>query len=309
MASHFTVETARPGGARIVRDADWQRCAPVEFIMARPIWKGSINFGLVNIPIQLETAVREKNVSFHLLSKDGTCRLRRKLYCPETGDEFDYNDTARGIEIAKDQYVLVDEKEIDNVRPEKSRAIEIEQFVDMDALDPIYFDRVYFVTPGEGSSKAYKLFHEALAKSKKIGVARFVMRERQNLAILRVLGEGIVLHSLHYDDEVLKLEDTLPTSLAKVKPAAKELDVAMQLIDAMSKPLHIEEYKDEYREQLEKLIESKKKGKKMVVIHDEHFDEPMPRTINLMEALKKSLNANKGTRTTSRTHHPRRKSA
>lgn len=277
--------------------------------MARPIWKGSINFGLVNIPIQLETAVREKNVSFHLLSKDGTCRLRRKLYCPETGEEFDFGETARGVEIAKDQYVLVDEKEIENIKPEKGRTIEIEQFVKLDALDPIYFDRVYFVTPGEGSSKAYKLFHEALAKSGKIGIARFVMRERQNLAVLRVLGDGIVLHTLHYDDEVLKLEDTLPTSLSKVKPAARELDVAMQLIDAMTKPLHVEQYKDDYRQRLEKLIESKKKekkGKKMVLVHDDHHDEPIPRTINLMEALKKSLNANKGSRGTK---HARRKSA
>ena len=274
--------------------------------MARPIWKGSINFGLVNIPIQLETAVREKSVSFHLLSKDGTCRLRRKLYCPESGEEYDFGDTARGIEIAKDQYVLVDEKEIDAIKPEKGRAIEIEQFVELDALDPIYFDRVYFVTPGEGSSKAYKLFHEALAKSEKIGIARFVMRERQNLAVLRTLGDGIVLHTLHYDDEVLKLEDTLPTSLSKVKPASRELDVATQLINAMTKPLDIASYKDDYRKEVEKLIETKKKGKKMVIVHDDHDDEPMPRTINLMEALKKSLNANKGSKPAK---HGRRKSA
>src|SRR5688572_25698685 len=117
--------------------------------MARPIWKGSINFGLVNIPIQLETAVREKTVSFHLLSKDGTCRLRRKLYCPDTGKEVEYADTARGIEVAKDEYVLVDEKEIEHIKPEKGRTIEIEQFVKLEEIDPIYFDRVYFVTPTE----------------------------------------------------------------------------------------------------------------------------------------------------------------
>jgi DNA end-binding protein Ku len=128
--------------------------------MARPIWKGTIAFGLVSIPIQLETAVREKNVSFHMLSKDGTCRLRRKLYCPDTGEEFDFNETTRGIEVGKDQYVIVDEKEVDQIKPEKGKAIEIEQFVKLEDLDPIYFDRVYYVTPVEGSGKAYKLLYE-----------------------------------------------------------------------------------------------------------------------------------------------------
>src|ERR1700755_1801432 len=100
--------------------------------MARPIWKGSISFGLVSIPIQLETAVREKSVSFHLLSKDGSCRLRRKLYCPDTGKEFDYNDTSRGIEVGDDEYVLVEDKEINAIKPEKGRTIEIEQFVELE---------------------------------------------------------------------------------------------------------------------------------------------------------------------------------
>lgn len=256
--------------------------------MARSIWKGSIAFGLVNIPVQLETAVREKSVSFHMLSKDGSCRLRRKLYCPDTGEEFEYSDTARGIEVGKDQYVLVDEKEMESIRPERGRTIEIEQFVKLDEIDPIYFDRVYFVTPTEGSSKAYRLLHEAMATTGRIGLARFVMRERQNLAVIRVMEEGIVLHTLHYDDEVLKLEESLPSTLSKVKPAAKELDVAKQLVVAMTHPLDLSKFKDDYREGLEALIERKRSGKKTVAVSDDH-DEPLPRTINLMDALKRSL--------------------
>ncbi len=276
--------------------------------MARPIWKGSIAFGLVNIPIQLETAVREKTVSFHMLSKDGGCRLRRKLYCPDTGEEFEYGDTARGIEVGKDEYVLVDDKEIEAIRPEKGRTIEIEQFVKISEIDPIYFDRVYFVTPTEGSSKAYRLLHEAMNSTGKIGLARFVMRERQNLAAIRVVDDGIVLHTLHYDDEVLKLEEALPGTLAKVKPAAKELDVAKQLIDAMTHPLELEKFKDDYREQLEALIDRKKSGKKTVAVSDDHDDEPLPRTINLMDALKRSL-AKKPVRSASHAARSRRKSA
>jgi len=281
--------------------------------MARPIWKGSISFGLVNIPIQLETAVREKTVSFHMLSKDGSCRLRRKLYCPDTGKEFDYDDTARGIEVAKDEYVLVDDKEIENIKPEKGRSIEIEQFVKLEEIDPIYFDRVYFVTPSEGSAKAYRLLHEAMKESGRIGLARFVMRERQNVAAIRVMGEGIVLHTMHYADEVLSLEDSLPGTLAKAKPPTKELQVARQLIDAMTHPLDFEQFKDDYRDQLEELIERKKSGKKTVEVSDDHDDAPLPRTINLMDALKRSLVTSKPRRAAaarvSATRHPRRKSA
>jgi len=274
---------------------------------ARPIWKGSIQFGLVNIPVQLETAVREKAVSFHLLSKDGSCRLRRKLVCPDTGEEVNYSDTARGIEVAKDQYVLVDEKELDKLKPEKGRAIEIEQFVKLSDIDPIYFDRVYYVTPGDGSAKAYKLFYEALKESGRIGIARFVMRDREYVAALRVMGDGIVLHTMHYADEVLSLDDTLPGTIAKAKPAAKEVQFARQLIDAMTDSLDLDKFKDDYRIQVENLIEQKRSGKKTVAVKDDHDDEPIPRTINLMDALKRSLAASKSPRPARA--HPHRKSA
>ena len=273
--------------------------------MSRPIWKGSIQFGLVNIPVQLETAVREKAVSFHRLSKDGSCRLRQKLYCPDTGEEFDYGQTARGIEVSKDHYVLVDEKELDKLKPEKGRAIEIEQFVKEAEIDPIYFDKVYFVTPTDGSAKAYKLLYEAMKESGKVGLARFVMRDRQYLAALRIMEDGVVLHTLHYADEVLPMEDSIPSTVAKAKPASKEVQFARQLIDAMTHSLDLSKFKDDYREKVEELIERKKSGKKTVVAKDDHDDEPLPRTINLMEALKKSLQANKPSRAT--THH--RKSA
>lgn len=275
--------------------------------MARPIWKGSISFGLVSIPVQLQTAVREKTISFHMLSSDGSCRLRRKLYCPETGEEFDFGDTARGIEVGKDQYVLVDEKEIEQIKPEKGKTIEIEQFVKIEEIDPVYFDRPYYVTPTEGSAKAYKLLHAAMSEAGTIGIARFIMRERQSLAALRVLGEGIVLHTLNYADEVLPMEDALPSSLASAKTPTKEVQIAHDLIQAMTHPLKIDEFKDEYREKLQDLIDAKRRGRKTVEVSDDHEDENIPPTINLMDALKRSLAANRSPRTTAR--HPRRKSA
>lgn len=275
--------------------------------MSRPIWKGSITFGLVSIPIHLETAVREKSVSFHLLSKDGSCRLRRKLVCPETGDEVAYSDTTRGIEVAKDQYVTIDPKEIDALKPEKGKSIEIEQFVKLEEIDPVFFDKAYYVTPADGGSKPYKLLVEAMSKSGKIGLARFVMRERQNLAALRVVGDGIILHTMHYADEVLAMNDSLPSTLAKAKPAGKELQIAQQLIDAMTRPLVLDDYRDDYRESLEKMIEKKVAGKDTQAVYDDLEDEPIPANINLMDALKRSLAASKPAR--SGTRHPRRKSA
>jgi len=271
--------------------------------MSRPIWQGSITFGLVNIPVQLQTAVREKNVNFHLLSKDGSCRLRRKLYCPETGKEVDFSDTARGIEIGKDEYVLVDEKELERIRPEKGRSLSIEQFVQIDEIDPIYFDRPYFLTPADGSEKAYKLLHAAMKQSQRVGLARFVMRGRENLAAIRVMEDGLVLHTMHYADEVLALNDALPAALARAKEPGKEAAVAVQLIEAMTHPLNLSDFHDEYRQQVEVLIEQKRRGKQTVIPADDHDAESLPPTINLMDALRKSLAANKPAKGRSRAQH------
>jgi DNA end-binding protein Ku len=258
--------------------------------MSRPIWKGSITFGLVNIPIELTTAVREKTVHFHMMSKDGSCRLRRKLYCPESGKEYDFGETARGVEIGPEEYALVDEKEINRLKPAKGRAMEISQFVKLDAVDPVYYDRVYYVRPTSESHKSYKLLVEAMEKSGKCAIARFVMRDREYVAVLRVLKDGMALHTLHYADEVLSLSDELPQGMGKAKVTPAELNIAGELIKSMTKPLHIESFRDEYREHLEELIEAKVKGKELVHAYDE-TEEEAPRTINLMEALKKSLAA------------------
>jgi DNA end-binding protein Ku len=278
-------------------------------IMARPIWQGSINFGLVNIPVQLQTAVREKTINFHMLSKDGSCRLRRKLYCPDTGEEFDFGDTARGIEVGKDEYVLIDDKELEKMRPEKGRSIAIEQFVKLEEIDPIYLDRPYFVTPANGSDKAYKLLLEAMKDSGRVGLAKFVMRGKQYIAAVRAVDDGLILHTMHYPDEVLSLDETLPSTLARAKAPAKEVQVASQLIDAMTHPLDLSGFKDDYREQVQALVDQKRKGNKTIATSDDHDDEPIPPTINLMDALRKSLSANKNGRSNGNGRHLHRKSA
>jgi DNA end-binding protein Ku len=274
--------------------------------MARPIWTGSINFGLVSIPIEMNTAVHEKTVHFHMLTKDGTCRLRRKLVCPDTGKEYDFGQTARGIEIAPDNYVLVDQREINRLKPEKGRSLEIVQFISPDAIDPVFYDNVYYLRPGKDAKKAYKLLVEAMTSSKKCALARFVMRERQYMAKIRAKDDGLIIHTLHYADEVDHIDKEIADTMKGIKLSAAEMRMAGELIKSMTKELHLEEFKDEFRRQLQAMIDAKAKGKE--IAHPSDEDEgPPPRTINLMEALKKSLAA--GSEGHNHNGHHRRRSA
>jgi DNA end-binding protein Ku len=256
--------------------------------MSRPIWTGSISFGLVSIPVEMVMAVHEKTVHFHMVTKDGGCRLRRKLFCPETGKEYDFEQTARGVEVGPDNFAVVDQREINKLKPHKGRALEIVQFVDLSGVDPVYFDRVYYLRPTEESKKAYKLLLDAMEKDKKCAIARFVMREREYLAVIRPLEEGMVLHTLHYADEIESLSQSVGKELSRIKTSSAQMNMAAQLIKSMTKPLEIEEFKDEYRLKLQKLVDAKSHGKKIKAAPEEEEDTE-PRTINLMEALRKSL--------------------
>lgn len=276
--------------------------------MARTIWTGTIAFGLVNVPVRLATAVRDRQVHFHLLSKDGTCRLRRKLYCPESGEEYDLKQTSRGYEIAPDQYVLVRDEELKELRPEAGRTIDIVAFIDIDEVDPIYFDRTYYLLPDEGGAKAYALLVAAMAEQSNVALARFVMRQRQHLATLRVMEDrGLALHTMHFADEITawnELESELPQTVEVKK---QELEVAKQLIKALGTHFKPDEYHDEYREQLEKLIERKAAGEE-ISITPSADEEDIPPTYNLMEALRKSVQEVKPARTKKKPVRKRRAS-
>ncbi len=267
--------------------------------MARPIWTGSISFGLVSVPVEMNIAVHEHAIHFHMLTKDGTCRLRRKLVCPETGKEYDFNQTAKGVEIGPEDYVLVDQKEINRLRPERGRTLEIVEFVGADAIDPIYYDRVYYLNPTKDSKKPYKLLTEAMSASGKTALARFVMRERQYLTAIRVKEEGLVLHTLHYSDEVDRMDEEIGNSLKRIKISAGELRMAGELIKSMTAKLDLTEFKDEFRKKLQALIDAKVRGKEITTAPEEP-ERPQGRTINLMEALKKSLVAGNGSHNGSR---------
>lgn len=165
--------------------------------MPRAMWSGSISFGLVNVPVRMYTAVRDRGVHFHRLSPDGTCRLRNKLVCPDTGQEFDFKDTARGYEIAPGQYVIMRDEELENLKPEAGRSIDIRDFVDLADIDPVYYDNTYYLAPDERGAKGYQLLLEVMKKQQKVGIAKFVMREKEYLAAIRPYKNALVLETMH----------------------------------------------------------------------------------------------------------------
>lgn len=252
--------------------------------MPRVLWKGVISFGLVNIPVRMYTAVRDRSLRFHMLTQDGSCRLRQKLYCPETGKEYNFNETARGYEVAPDQYVLLEDDEIRKLLPETGRNIEIEDFVALEEIDPIRYNRPYFLAPAEGGSKPYRLLIEAMEQTGKIGIARFVLHNKQHLAAVRVMQGGLALSTMYWPDEVLALKDVVAVPEDKVDP--RQIQLATNLIEAMTKPFDPARYTDTYREKLAELIERKAEGKRIPLPSE---PQKTAQVVDLMEALKRSL--------------------
>jgi len=280
--------------------------------MPRAIWTGSISFGLVTVPVRLVTAVRDRSIRFNMLTPDGTCRLRQKLFCPDTNEEFDFKQAARGYQIAPDQYVLIDEKEIERLKPDKGKTIDIEAFVSLEEIDPLFYDRTYYLTPNEGGGKAYRLLVQAMEKANRVGIARFVLREQEHLVALRPRNGVLILHTMFFDDEVVDPETLDIAEEKSGRGVARELDVAKQLIGALSGPFKPEEYHDEFREKLEHAIQDKAEGRDIVVAAVAESDAPP--VYSLMDALKQSLeNTGNGARKSRRAQgsapRKRRKSA
>jgi DNA end-binding protein Ku len=212
--------------------------------------------------------------------------LRRKLYSPESGKEFEYDQTVRGYEVAPDRYVIIDDEELEKLKPEKTRRIEILEFVDLVAVDPIFFDSTYYLAPDEQGAKPYSLLVHAMEKTGKIALARFVMRERQYLAAIRPKDGALLLHTMRYLDEIVPVSDLGQRPETSSIPK-KEVEVAERLIEALEGEFDPAQYKDDMRERLEKLIEAKAEGKKVVLATSEEREGPP--VVDLMDALRKSL--------------------
>jgi DNA end-binding protein Ku len=258
--------------------------------MARAIWSGSISFGLLNVPVKLYSAVSRKSVSFRELRQSDSSRVRHKRVAEADGEEVPYEEIVKGYEIAPEQYVVLTRDELEELDPKKTRAIEIQDFVDLDEIDPIYFDHPYYLGPDKGAEKAYALLVKAMSDSKKVAVARFVLRNRENLAAIRPMGKVLTMATMRFADEVVtpeELDDVIPEDGRKL--AKRELEMARQLIESLSTDFDADKYRDEYREELVALIERKARGEEVVEAVSE---EPKPtKAPDLMAALEESLAA------------------
>jgi DNA end-binding protein Ku len=262
--------------------------------MARAIWSGTISFGLLNVPVKLYSAVARRGISLREIRESDGARIKHRRFADGTDEEVPYGEIVKAFEITADRYVPISKDELEAMAPEKTRAIEVQDFVDLDQIDPIYFDSPYYLGPAEGAEKAYSLLAEAMQKSGKVAIARFVFRNKEHLAALRP-GDGVLtLTTMRFADEVVApddLTDVLPEGKQKV--AKKEVEMAEQLIESLTTEFDPGTYRDEYREQLLGLIERKAEGKD--VLEAPEMEEPQPtRAPDLMAALEESIAAVKG---------------
>ena len=257
--------------------------------MPRSIWSGAISFGLVNVPIKLYSAVSPKDVRFNQLEGSTGQRIKQKRVSSVTGEEVPYEDIIKGYEIGPDTYVAIEPSELDALDPKATKSIDIEDFVDLDQIDPIYFERPYYLVPDKGGSKAYTLLLEAMKETNKVGIARLVLRTKQYLAAIRPLGDALVLETLLYGDEVVPTDDLdeLPDP-EDVELSDRELKIAKQLIDAQTTDFDPSQYRDTYRERVLDLIEQKASGQTIAAAPA--AEEPT-RVVDLMAALEASVAA------------------
>ena len=259
--------------------------------MARSIWGGAISFGLVNVPVKLFTAVRKKDVRFHQLHATDGGRIQQKRVCSLDGQEVPYEEIAKGYDLGGDQYVVIDPSELEELDPESTHTIDIEDFVHLDQIDPLFFDSSYYVVPDERGSKPYRLLLEAMRESGKVGIAKVVMRTKQYLVAIRPLGDALVMSTMNFSDEVVPQEelDGLPGQTQDVSD--RELTMANQLIETLTTDFDPHKYEDTYRERVLELIERKAEGEEAVA---QPAAEPRRPVVDLMAALEASLAAAKG---------------
>ena len=255
--------------------------------MPRSIWSGAISFGLVNVPVKLYSAVSRKNVRFHQLHDADHVRIQQKRVCPADGEEVPYENIVKGYEISPDRYVVIEPEELEALDPKKTRAIEIQEFVDLEEIDPIYYDHPYYLAPDTGASKAYRLLLRAMEETGKVAIARVVIRQKENLVAIRPTGDVLTMATMIFHDEVVSpgAIEELPDEEAEA--SKREVEMAQQLIDSLTGDFEPEKYHDEYRERVLELIEAKAQGEEIAIQPPE---EPA-KVPDLMAALEQSLAA------------------
>jgi DNA end-binding protein Ku len=257
--------------------------------MPRAIWKGSLSFGLVSVPVGLYPATSDKSIHFNQFERGTSDRIRYKKVNERTGKEVQQSDIVKGYDLGGGEYVLITEEELASVEAEKSRSIEITDFVDLDAIDPIYYRTTYFLAPeGKGSDKPYALLRRAMRESNKVGVATLVMRNKEYLVAVRPENDVLALETMFFSDEVRSTTRDLPPVPDDAELTERELSMANLLIDSMETEWDPERFHDTHREKVEALIEEKRQGKTVV---NESDEAPQGKVVDLMEALNASVAA------------------
>ena len=259
--------------------------------MPRSIWTGAISFGLVTVPVKLYSSVSRKTVRFHQLNGKTGVRIQQKRVDPTTGDEVAYEDIVKGYELTPDRYVVIEPGELEALDPKKTKAIEIEDFVSLDEIDPIYYDHPYYLAPGPGGAKPYKLLLDAMRETGRVAIAKVVIRSKQQLVAVRPMGENALgMATMVFPDEIIDTStiDEL-AAVEEVEINERELAIAKQLVDSLTGEFDPDKYRDTYREEVLDLVERKAQGEQIAVqpeAEDEEAEVP-----DLMAALKASLDA------------------
>jgi DNA end-binding protein Ku len=263
--------------------------------MPSAIWTGAISFGLVQVPVKLVGATKSKDVSFNQLEKGTGARIRYRKVSDKTGDEVTADNIERGYEVSKGKYVIVEQSEIDTLRPKGSHEIDIEEFVDLDEIDPLYFEQPYYLVPDKKAEKPYALLVDAMQSMNKVALGRVIMRSKERLVAIRPIDGALVVETMRYADEVLPAEGLAPED---VDLTAKERDMARQLVESLAaEAFEPEKYHDEYREQLLDLIARKESGEEIVA---QPQTEPPAKVLDLVAALEASIEKSK----TAKERHP-----
>jgi DNA end-binding protein Ku len=272
---------ARTDEGGMKRDAQG-RSADRKKGMAATVWKGFISFGLVSFPVRLFSAARPETVHFHMLHSKDLSRVKEVWYCVQEDRPIERSDIVKGYETTKNEYVVIGDEELKKIAPPTATSMDILQFVDRDDVDPIFFASSYYVGPEDKAAKPYTLFMAALAATRQCAIAKIAMHNREHVVLIRPADGGLVLHTLYYPGELHRANQPRDP---KVEVAAKELDLAKTLINHLAAPFKPDQFKDAYRENVERLIDEKRKGQKITILKQPR-QAPV---VDLVEALRRSL--------------------
>ena len=254
--------------------------------MPRAIWSGAISFGLVNVPVKVYPAISRKSIRFHQLHDKDSTPIRQKRVCPADGEEVPYEHVVKGYEVAKDQYVVIEPEELEAIDAKRTHTVDIQDFVLLEEIDPIYYDSSYYLAPATGAAKAYGLLLQAMKDSGKVAIGRVVIRTKEYLAAIRPAGDALMMSTMVFADEVVDADKLEELPARDGKPGKREVEMAQRLIESLTVDFDPSRYHDEYRERVLDLIERKARGEDIAVRPAEPEEGPAP---DLMAALEASL--------------------